>query len=69
MDAQDDIARVVLRLIGADDELPLPLSSEEQAAVDASKAGAAHGVCDRANYSGSRVDCQVTICQRPPLLA
>jgi len=30
-DAQDDIARVVLRLAGADDEPPVPLTPEEQA--------------------------------------
>jgi hypothetical protein len=40
-DIQDDIARVVLRLAGADDELPL--TPEEQAAVAASKAAAARG--------------------------
>jgi hypothetical protein len=39
--AQDDIARVVLRLAGADDEPPVPLTSEEQAAIAASKAAAA----------------------------
>jgi len=32
-DAQDDIARAVLRLIGADDEPPVPLTSDEQAAT------------------------------------
>jgi hypothetical protein len=42
-DIQDDIARVVLRLAGADDEPPLPLTSEEQAAIAASKAAAARG--------------------------
>ena len=43
-DAQDDIARVVLRLAGADDEaLPVALSPEERAAVVASKAAAARG--------------------------
>ena len=40
-DIQDDIARVVLRLTGADDEPPLPLTPEEQAAIAASKAAAA----------------------------
>ncbi|HEV8678696.1 MAG TPA: hypothetical protein VGQ90_04920 [Stellaceae bacterium] len=39
--AQDDIARIVLRLAGADDEAPVPLTSAEQAAVAASKAAAA----------------------------
>jgi len=40
---QDDIARVVLRLIGADDEMPVPLTPEEQIAVAASKAASARG--------------------------
>jgi hypothetical protein len=40
-DAQDDIARVVLRLSGADDEAPLSLTPEEQAAISASRAAAA----------------------------
>jgi hypothetical protein len=40
---QDDIARVVLRLAGAEDEPPVPLTPEEQAAVAASKAAAARG--------------------------
>jgi hypothetical protein len=39
-DAQDDIARVVLRLTGADDEPPIPLTPQEQAAVAVSKAAA-----------------------------
>ena len=42
-DAQDDIARVGLRLAGADDEPPMPLTPEEQAAIAASKAAAARG--------------------------
>jgi len=42
-DAQDDIAHIVLRLSGADDETPVPLTPEEQAAVAASKAAAARG--------------------------
>ena len=42
-DAQDDIARVVLRLSGADDEPPVSLTPEEQAAITASKAAAARG--------------------------
>ncbi len=41
--AQDDIARVVLRLTGGDDEGPVPLTAEEEAAVAASKAAAARG--------------------------
>ena len=43
-EAQDDIARVVLRLAGTDDEAPaVALSPEERAAVLASKAAAARG--------------------------
>jgi hypothetical protein len=43
-DAQDDIARVILRLTGTDDEnAPVPLSTDERAAIDGSKAAAAHG--------------------------
>jgi hypothetical protein len=42
-DVQDEIAHVVLRLAGADDEPPVPLTPEEQAAVAASKAAAARG--------------------------
>ena len=42
-DAQDDIAHVVLRLTGADEEPPVPLAPEEQAAIAASKAAAARG--------------------------
>jgi hypothetical protein len=42
--AQDDIARVVLRLAGTDDEAaPVALSPEEQAAIAISKAAAARG--------------------------
>ena len=42
-DAQDDIAHVVLRLAGADDEPPVPLTPEEQDAIAASKRAAARG--------------------------
>ena len=42
-DAQDDIAHVVLRLTGAGDEAPVPLTPEEQAAIAASKTAAARG--------------------------
>jgi hypothetical protein len=42
-EAQDDIARVVLRLTGADDEPPVLLTPEEQAAVATSKDAAARG--------------------------
>lgn len=42
--AQDEIARVVLRLAGADDEVaPVVLSPDEQAAIAVSKAAAARG--------------------------
>jgi hypothetical protein len=41
--AQDDIAYVVLQLAGADDEPPVPLTSEEQAAIAASKSAASRG--------------------------
>lgn len=42
-DEQDSIARVVLRLTGADDEPPAPLTPEEHAAVTGSKTAAARG--------------------------
>jgi predicted transcriptional regulator len=42
-EVQDDIARVVLRLAGADDKPPVPLTAAEQAAIAASKAAAARG--------------------------
>ena len=42
-DVQDDIAHVVLRLTGSDDEPPVPLTPGEQAAITASKAAAARG--------------------------
>jgi hypothetical protein len=42
-DAQDDIAHVVLRLAGADDEPPVPLTPDEQSAIAVSKAAAARG--------------------------
>ena len=41
--AQDDIARIVLRLAGADDEAPVPLSPEEGVAITASKVAATRG--------------------------
>jgi hypothetical protein len=40
---QDDIARLILRLANADDDEPVPLTSEEQAAIAESKAAAARG--------------------------
>jgi len=42
-DAQDDIARVVLRLTGTDDGPPVPLSAEERTAIADSQAAAARG--------------------------
>jgi hypothetical protein len=42
-DEQDEIAHFVLRLTGADDEPPVPLTSEEHAAINSSKAAAARG--------------------------
>jgi hypothetical protein len=42
-DAQDNIARVVLRLTGTDDEAPVALSIDERASIAASKAAAARG--------------------------
>ena len=42
-DAQDDIAHVVLRLTGADDEPPVSLTPDEQAVITVSKAAAARG--------------------------
>ena len=40
---QDEIAHIVRRLAGADDQPPVPLTPEEQAAVAASKAAAVRG--------------------------
>jgi hypothetical protein len=42
-DGQDDIARVVLRLTGVDDEALVTLTPEEQDALAASRAAAARG--------------------------
>jgi hypothetical protein len=42
-DAQDDIARVVLQLAGADDAPSVTLSEEERVAISASKEAAARG--------------------------
>jgi hypothetical protein len=42
-DDQDSIARVVLRLTGMDDEPVIALSTDERAAIAASKAAAARG--------------------------
>lgn len=45
-DAQDDIAHVVLRLTGADEEPPVALSVEERTAVANSQAAAARRICN-----------------------
>jgi hypothetical protein len=42
-DEQDNIARALLRLTGTDDEPPVVLSTEERAAIAASKSAAARG--------------------------
>ena len=42
-DAQDDIARVVLQLVGSDDAPPVALSDDERRAIAASKGAAARG--------------------------
>ena len=42
-DAQNDIARVVLRLAGTDEEPPITLSPEERTAIATSQAAAARG--------------------------
>jgi hypothetical protein len=42
-DAQDSIARVVLRLAGTDDEAPVVLSTDDRAAINASKVAASRG--------------------------
>src|SRR5271169_198855 len=60
-DAQDDIARVVLRLAGADDELPVPLTPDEQTAIAVSKAAAARG--DFATDEQGRWFGPITVCE------
>jgi hypothetical protein len=40
-DARDEIAHVVLRLVGADHQPPVPLTAELQTAINASKTAAA----------------------------
>ena len=42
-DIQDDIARVVLQLVGSDESEPLPLSADERAAIAKSKEAADRG--------------------------
>jgi hypothetical protein len=43
VDAQDDIARIILQLAGDDESAPVELSPDERAAIAASKAAAARG--------------------------
>jgi len=40
---QDDIARAIIQLAGQSDEVPVPLTPEERAAIKHSKAAAARG--------------------------
>jgi hypothetical protein len=42
-EAQDDLAHLILRFSGADDEMPVPLTVEEREAIVASRAAAARG--------------------------
>lgn len=42
-DIQDDIARLVLQLVGSDESEPLQLSADERAAIARSKEAAARG--------------------------
>jgi hypothetical protein len=42
-DEQDDIARAIMRLAGADDASPVPLTPEEGSALAKSKAAAERG--------------------------
>lgn len=42
-DDQDEIARVLLRLVGTDDEPPVALSTDERVAIATSKAAATRG--------------------------
>jgi hypothetical protein len=75
--AQDDIAGVVLRLAGADDDAPVPLTPDEQAVIAASKAAAARGefATDeevRAVWAKNRdgdfqINFASTICSKPGL--
>ena len=43
VDAQDDIARIILQLAGDDKSAPVELAPDERAAIAASKAAAARG--------------------------
>ncbi|HEV3184880.1 MAG TPA: hypothetical protein VGZ49_08360 [Xanthobacteraceae bacterium] len=42
-DAQDDIARILLQLAASEDAVPVVLSPEERAAIEASQAAAERG--------------------------
>jgi hypothetical protein len=42
-DAQDDIARILLQLAASEDTVPVALSPEERAAIEASQAAAERG--------------------------
>ncbi len=42
-DAQDDIARIILQLAGSESAEPVPLTPDERAAIEASKAAASRG--------------------------
>jgi hypothetical protein len=42
-EARDDIAEIVLRLVGADEGAPVALAPEERTAIAASKAAASRG--------------------------
>ena len=42
-DEQDDIARAIIQLTGGGDATPIPLTPDERAAIDKSKAAAARG--------------------------
>jgi hypothetical protein len=42
-EAQDDVARAVLQLVGDDDERLVPLTPEEEAAIAASRAATRRG--------------------------
>jgi len=43
VDAQDDIARIILQLAGDDKSAPVELTPDERATIAASKAAAARG--------------------------
>jgi hypothetical protein len=43
VDMQDDIARVLLQLVGSDESEPVPLSADERAAIAKSQEAAGRG--------------------------